>query len=515
MLKKLRIIIGIVFIITLCAGLSACKKSGAFDKYDVLVYYDANGGSFGGIAGVTIVDGFKFSDYETDENGNYHFKLLDPTSEARPAKDKRILDKTQSFNLGWYKTRKSQTDEDGNLLDAEGNSLIEVEGVYYVKGTENDESPVTSEPYYTYDDKWDFENDEFVVNPQNGKAELRLYAGWVPYYFFNYYVQEKGEWVKYGETYFNYENLMKEDSEYYDRNTIWTPEWNEGVMDHDHSYNKGTYTFPKYDGHTFVAAYTDPECTDKIDGSFVHEGTLDVEHAIAINRVQNIYVQFEDGVKYRIEKAEQLSKNVSLNGQYTILDNLAFTDTVKWPAAFVTGTFNGTFVAAEGEITVTGVSIAFNNQSAEYGGLFGRIGAGAVVKGIKFVDVGLDIQETYRRQNCTIGLFSGDINEKATVENITVNGTIRLGKIYNDAVTTCSLNMLVNGENKNGVSVSADGVNLEIYGYLANDGVNYRFDVDPDLTTIDESNGEVKIVYTGGGADGQRQQDSYTKTWRQ
>lgn len=562
MLKKLRIILGLLFIAALCAGLAACKAEGDLDKYDVLVYYDANGGEYSSLSNVTVVDGFCFSDFTADDNGLYHFNLLEPTSSARPYV--LSLTKTQSFRAGWYKTREVVKDEEGRILDSDGRILVEREdndgnivyyvtneegylldeegnalvyrekyhdedenkdydAGYYIVGKNSKSTPAISEPFYTYDDRWDFENDELICDPEegnlldkdgniiakkseNGKYELRLYSGWVPYYYFYYYRQVDGEWVKYGETYFNYS--IVEEENYTDRNTIWTPDWNEGAMDHKHPYKySSTYEFPGLSGHTFVAAYNDEACTDKIEGSTTHNGSLDIEHAAPIDRIQNIYVVFEEGVKFRIETAEQLAKNVNLNGQYTILDNLQFSDGMEWPSAFITGEFNGTFTPEDNKtVTITGAVARFASTTATHGGLFGHIGANAVIKNINFVNVILDITTgANNRQDSSLGLFSGEIEDGATVENITVGGIVKLGKILRfdeNSLNQCRVNLLVFGDNKNGVDLAASGIKLQVYceDNSYGDNINYLFTVDPNATTVD-NDGNVSFAFVDGSDD--------------
>ena len=514
MIKKLRIILGLIFVVALCAGLSACKKTEELDKYDVVIYYDSNGGSYYDRTGVTIVDGFNYSDYEANEDGSYSFKLIEPTSSARPGSI--TLTKPRSFFAGWYETRNDKRDANGNLLDDQDRPLVEKEGVYYVSGTENEKEPIISEPYYTYSGRWDFDK-PFVCTPEDGKTEMRLYAGWVSYYFFDYYVREGNDWVKYGETYFNYD-IVKPDSKYSDYNTIWVPDWKEGVMEHSSNYSDGTkFEFPKLSGHTFVAAYSDPSLAEssKIEKSYTHKGSLDVEHAKAIDSVQNIYVVMEEGEKFRIDKAEQLadSKNVKLNGHYTILKDLVFTDTVKWPSAFVSGTFTGIFTSEEGKaVTITGATATFASRTASYGGLFGRVGAGAVISGINFADATLDITATYNRQECYFGLFSGEISAKASVSAVTVWGTVKLGQIVSDSV--CSVNMLVNGDNKNGVSLAPScGINLQAYGNKISS--YYSFSVKPEETAV-AANGDVTLAFTQNRTERQKDNEIYDiTTWRQ
>lgn len=562
MLKKLRIILGLVFIVVLCASLAACKGTQELDRYDVLVYYDSNGGKYGSRGGITIVNGFCFSDYEEDEEGNYHFKLHAPSIEDKN-QGTLGLGKNGSFYLDWYRTRELVKDDEGKILDSEGRMLIEdvddndgsrnyyvvnSDGYflsengevvvkrsdgYYIINTDTPAKRVISEPLYTYENKWDFENDELICNPEEGtlldkdgnviaqqnkkgKYELRLYTGWIPYFFFHYYTQTAdGEWVKYGETYFDY-SIVNSDNLY---DTIFTPDWSEdGVMEHVNSH-KGSngityrYTFPKVENCTFEAAYTDAACTQQINGSFVHPGTVNRENATAINRVQNIYVKVKDYVEYHISNAEQLAKNARLDGHYIIYtDELEFKGNVKWPNRFVSGEFTGMFVPKDGHLTIKGVSAAFNDNSASYGGIFGRIGAGAVVKGITFVDVQLDVSIELSRQECTLGLFTGEIDKKAEVSDIIISGEnnkILLGKIANAEKNT--INMLVGGDNKGGVTLSEGGVQLWAYGEFYS-STRYRFYVNPEDTVIDDG-GNVQMVLTNTDTRYKTQEFIYITTY--
>lgn len=481
MFKKLKFILGILCVIALCTGLAACKKTDELDKYDVLVYYDANGGEFLGKDNVTIVDGFDYDNFEAEADGTYTFKLLEPTSPKRPESPQ--LTKSQSFFAGWYKTRTAQYDEDGNILDAEGRPLVEVKGenevkgTYYVKGTENAEKAddrIQSEPYYSYDDKWDFENDVLTCDPEDGKIELRLYAGWVSYYFFDYYVEEDGEWVRYGQTYFNYGVLGNE--QYSDRDTIWTPEWKDGAMNHEHSYKDNSkYTFPVVEDCTFKAAYEDEACTQKIEGSVKHGGSLDEEHAKAINPVKNIYVVVEKGVRFRIEKAQQLADNPNPSATYEILDDLDFAD-VKWPAVFSTAVFSGKLIADEsvGAVKISNVSVALSGTYS-YGGLFGMIAPNAEIKNISFENVDVKVASTGTRNDCSIGLFAGEISEKAAVENVTISGSMGLCNIQNNP--NCTINAFVGGDNRAGVTLSG-GVRLYAYGEEADKIYLYHIDIE-------------------------------------
>ena len=531
MIKKLAILLGVIGLGALCAGLAACKKEqNELDKYDVLVYYDANGGGYQNREDVSLVDGFKFDDYEPDAEGNYHFKLTEPTSANR--KNKITLTKDESFFAGWYRTRtiiveddgsiKDSSgrlikedngkyyvvDADGNYVDKEGNVLVKRGDDYYVQGTEDKENRFTSFPQYEYDDYWDFENDTYECS-KTGVRSLTLYAGWVSYYKFEYYYQNNGQWVKYSDgagtgeskSGFDYKTAHAPDSKSFDHDTIWIPRWSKGVMDYEHSYAlSDTYTFPKLAGYTFKAAYSDEACTQKIEDSFTHQGSLDVLHAAPINRVQKIYVEFENGERYRIENAEQLEKNPNLNGYYTILDDLDFSAN-KWPSLFATGTFRGEFCAEDGKtVTISGASTSLD-KTAIYGGLFGKIAKGAKISGITFTEATVTLagtdKDTGKYQSCLIGLFAGEVESGALVSDVTIGGCLVLGQV--SSLSNLTVNMVVGNGNKSGVAVASGGIKLQASGDELIGGV-FTYTVDVENTTID-ADGNVTIRFSSSKRD--------------
>lgn len=529
MIKKLAILLGVAGLGALCAGLAACKKQQSeLDKYDVLVYYDANGGSYTDGENVSMADGFKFSDYEADEDGNYHLKLTEPTSSDRS--EQKFITKSQNFFAGWYKTRTLVTEsdgsikdssgrlikeedgkyyvvnEDGNFLDEDGNVLIERDGKYYVVNTNDEKKREVSYPVYEYDGYWDFENDTLECS-KSSERKLTLYAGWVPYYTFEYYYKENDEWTKYGETYFDYKTTHAPDSRTFDHDTIWVPQWGDVVMNHNHKFEiTDTYIFPKLEGRTFVAAYTDEACTQKIESSFTHQGTLDVLHAVAVNRVQKIYVEFENVVRYRIKTAKQLADNPNLNGYYTILNDLDFSGT-NWPALFATGNFNGEFLAEDGKtVTISNAKATLSSETATYFGLFGKISKDAKVSGITFNDAVVTIKSTGRFQRCFVGTFAGEIEDGATVSSVTVGGNLILEKVNSLSKDTVNINMVVGSGSKEGVTVAGGGIKLQAAGEQqlgeTLGSYVYLFLVDVAETTV-SADGTVNIVFTSIKKDNQ------------
>lgn len=501
MLKKLKILLGAVCLILLCAGLAACKSEDKLAEFDALVYYDAGGTEgFFGNPEVTIVDGFKFSNFQSDENGDYHFKLVDPMSETR--RGDITLTKEGSFCVGWYKTRTEHLDEDGNFVDEQGRSLVLVDGVYYVKGTEEEEKPenrIRSTPYYTYSDRWDFDNDEFVCNPDDDVRELHLYAGWVPDFTFEYYYKDGESWKQLGTTNCKI-NYLKELTST-DKTVAYLPQWSDGKMEHTRSYDYDQtkqFVFPSRSGYTFKAAYLDEQCTQQIDEKTVHTGTIDYDNALAVNGACKIYVEFDEGERYRISTVEQLIKNASTSGYYEILNDLTFTAEQSWPSSFIRSEFKGKFIAANGNVTISGATANFSGiRTTKYGGLFGKIGANAEIKGITFKGAKLYVNSTTSNEESALGLFSGEIDAAAHVEDVAVDGAIYLGNLTSES--TITLNMLVGGENKSGVTCASDGIELwatgEQYGSDNSASKYYQYRVDAENTAVDPASGDVTIVY--------------------
>ena len=477
MVKKLKVLLLVLGACALCSGIAACATMTPPEEYEaqgynITVSYDPNGGSFMGRDGVTIVDMFNPSRYQADADGNVSIKLTEPTDPDRPSGSSEpiTLTRTGYFLAGWYRTRNIVTDTEGNPVDENGAVLEETEdGNYVYVGTET-----TGYPAYTYAGQWDFEEDRLVYDGTEESRTLTLYACWVPYFEFDYYYEENGEWVLYDTTDFDYKTTNAEGSSSFDRDTVWLPQWDDGAMNYGHSYaDSSVFEFPARDGYTFDAAYADAERGQPITDSFEHTGYVDYETGTAVNRVQNIYVDFLEGTRYRIETAEQLSAHGDADGWYEILADLDFgadTDSpVTWPAALSTNVFTGRFYSSEGQhYTVKNISVTHNSRTALQGGLFGSVGAGAVIEDVSFENVTFDIAYAGERlRDLMFGVFAGNIEEGAQLSDVTLTGgTMRIGAIMPG--TGYTINLLANG-NKDGITVE-DAISLTIYGtYLYTD----------------------------------------------
>jgi hypothetical protein len=489
MFKKIKFLLILVGLSALVAGLCACNET-KIDEYQqqgytISVTYDSNGGAFLGRSGVTIVDMFNPQDYTQDSSGKVHIKLLEPTDTSRPSSGSAnvTLAKSQNFLAGWYKTRNVAVNSAGNPVDEDGVEITERDGVYYYSNGQS------ATPAYTYADLWDFSTDTIDYAESDGIVSLTLYAGWVPYYEFEYYYQKDGQWVNYGSTVFDWKSATDETSYDYEGDTVWIPTWNNGAMNYKHIYGTKTFTFPSIDGKTFSKAYADEACTQEITSSIKHNGSLDVATGTAINRIQNIYVTFEEGEIFRIETAAQFAANAKTSGIYQILADLDFDNgNVAWPTAIGTGTFTGKMYSVGGSFKISNVLATHSNGSSKVGGLFGSIASGAEISNLTFENLTFDLAYTGRRLNETnYGLFAGLIDDNATISNVTISGaTFKIGAISlgNDR----NINLIANG---NTAGITCGTVKLTVYGtFLTSDSYNYTI----NLNTIQvDENGNVQL----------------------
>ena len=497
MKKRIKWILSLACLSTLCFGAAACGRGTQIEQYQkegytISVTYNANGGTYLERPGVTIIDLFNPADYEKDENGKVHISLTEPTDASRPtsSSSKVTLTLEGHFFAGWYQERTILTNEAGAVIDTSGVALEKTATGYVYPGT-----TTAAFPAYTYAKYWDFEKDTIDYAEGDGIYEMTLYAAWVPYFEFHYYHQVENEWKLLEATTFDYKSTNAVGSTSSDRDTIWVPDWKDGVMNHEYRYQDNeVYKFPTVEGATFLAAYTDPECQHSIEGSLQHHGELNFENGTAKNNVQNIYIKTIPGLHYKIEKAMDLVMNPNANGFYEIAADLDFTN-LKWPTAFEIGTFTGEFCATEGKtVTIKNVNAKHNSTSAGCGGLFGRIATGAKIANIKFENATLDISATKpRMQEGYFGLFAGMIEEGALISEVSVNGMIRVGEINWDNTNT--LNKLASGQ-LTGVTMGT--VKVQVYGSKNWAEQNsYYYTIDPTEITVDEDN-NILLTYKYG-----------------
>jgi hypothetical protein len=398
---------------------------------------------------------------------------------------------------------------DGKPIDEAGNILVEKDnGTYILATSEGTDKEIIATPAYEYDGYWDFEKDviEYAAADYaetNGICTFTLYAGWVPFYQFEYYREVNGKWEAYGTTSFDYKAANDENNTAFaDVDTLYLPTWVDGAMQYKHS---ATYEFPKVENKTFLAAYTDEACTQEITTSLEHSGSIDKANAKAINPVQKIYVKFEDGVRYKITTAKQLASNGNAKGIYEILADLDFTG-LAWPAALSNNIFTGKFESVNGA-KISNASVTINSDATAYGGLFGQIGAGASVKNITFENATVDFKSVAKRvDEAGFGLFAGNIHENATVENVTVSGTYKIGAFLVQKPAGYAFSLTANGKADGG---TAGAITVQLYGSRKPTGA-YRYYVNPETAKVE--NGVLNLEFATKAEGFESTQENITIT---
>ncbi len=360
--------------------------------YTVSVRFDANGGSFAGSPNeVYIVDVFNPSDYQANGAGNAEIPLVAPDDPIR--KDSAFaISNTGHFLAGWYTERTPRVNDKGEPLDEYG-QLTSVSG---------------REQGYVYSGKWDFASDRLEVSTNDSHAsaenQVTLYAAWVPYFNFEFYAQNDDGTFSLMAT----KQLIE----------IALPEWNltTGKMD--------MKEFPARDGMTFEAAYLDETMTTPADGSV--RGEVDYEHGtVSADGTIRLYTTWKEGTWFRISTPKQFYDNARPGGSYMIEADLDFTGAL-WPAAMSTGEFTGT-IEGNGH-TISNVTVLQGDNSKINGGLFGVLGASAKITDVRLENITYRIVAGSRMQAPNYGLLAGTVHDGATLSNVTLTGTIEIGK---------------------------------------------------------------------------------------
>jgi hypothetical protein len=362
------------------------------EGYTVSVRFDANGGSFAGSPNeVYIVDVFKPADYKTDASGKAQIALIAPDDPIR--KDSAFpVSNTGHFLAGWYTQRTLRVDENGQPLDEYGQPTAQ-----------------SGRPQgYTYSGKWDFKNDRLAVDPNGTKGssenEITLYAAWVPYFNFEFYAAQADGSFSLIET----KQLV----------TIDLPVWNQrtGKLD--------MKDFPAVEGMTFESAFLDEAMTipaeGKVSGAVDYTtGTVESDGTI------RLYTTWMEGTWFRISTPKQFYDNARLGGSYLIEADLDFSGFL-WPTVMSTGEFTGSIVG-NGH-TISNVTVLQGDNSKINGGLFGVLGASSSITDLRLENITFRIVAGSRMQGTNYGLLAGTVQEGAALTNVTITGSIEIGK---------------------------------------------------------------------------------------
>lgn len=469
MKKKLITILMSAAIVACLAGFVSCGKLSAPEQAHkngnvVRVNYDTNGGIIGGGDNVTLFDMFNPHKYTADANGNVHIKVLDPVDERRENigksdSNKNPLTKSGNILVGWYKTR-----------------------------TEN------ADGSYSYSDKWDFKTDSFEVKQNTTGEEFTLYALWTEFFEFDYYrVKSDGNVEFIGKDQLSVIPSEVKGTADETRAAIYLPAWADGAM----NYQTGSYSFPKVSGMTYTAAYLDKECEKEIKTEqgkpFIHSGYID-ENGVAQNRIQNIYVTYEEGERYKISTAEQFAKYANVDGYYEISGDLDFTD-VAWPSSLTFGTFNGRIYGKDGiSVKFSNISAKYSSSSSNRGGLFGEIGDNAVIENVAFENVTVEIAASGMVSDIKYGLFAGNISEKADMTGVSLTGaTLKISGGIDQPSGDYHIHLLANGAIDK-IAADFETFGLEVYGQDI--GGMYFYSFNPEEVSV-EADGSIKLTFVG------------------
>ncbi len=398
------------------------------EGYTVSVRFDPAGGAFANTENVQVVDVFSLADAKKDSAGNYQFKLITP-DDSRRGDRAFSISKNGCFFAGWYRECSPRTDASGNPLDAYGRPTSE-------SGLEQG---------YTYSGLWNFESDTLSVPEGNYSSEepfMTLYAAWIPYFNFEFYVQN----AEGGFDLYESKQLISLD----------IPAWDltSGKLNMN--------SFPEISGKTFVGAYLDEAMTQPVTEKL--SGNIDYEHGISATEKICVYTKFAEGEWYRISSAEQFVKNSKLGGCYYIEADLDFTG-LNWSAALAGGAFTGK-IEGNGH-KFSNITFIQADNSKTNGGLFGSLASGASLRGVNFENIKYTLGAGSRMQAPHFGLLCGQLSADATLDGVTVANSefIISGDIYPQEYT---LGMLTgNGDNRNtslsGIKVSlAEGAETKI-----------------------------------------------------
>ena len=390
------------------------------DGYTVSVRFDPVGGAFANTENVQVVDVFSFADAKKDSAGNYQFKLLTP-DDIRRGDRAFSISKNGCFFAGWYRECSLRTDEAGNPLDAYGRPTSE-------SGLEQG---------YTYSGKWDFAADTLSVPEGNYSSEepyMTLYAAWIPYFNFEFYVQNADG----GFDLYESKQLI----------SLGIPEW-------DLSTGKINMNgFPEISGKTFEAAYLDEAMTKSVTETLT--GDIDYEHGIGATEKICVYTKFAEGEWYRISSAEQFVKNSKLGGCYYIEADLDFTG-LNWSSALAGGAFTGK-IEGNGH-KFSNITFIQADNSKTSGGLFGSLSSGASIVSVNFENIKYTLGAGSRMQAPVFGLLCGQLSADAVLDSITVENSefIISGDIYPQEYTLGAL--VGNGA---GRSISLSGIKVSL-----------------------------------------------------
>ncbi len=472
-------------VVVSCSGKTDVDKAAA-NGYTLTVKFDLGGGIIGGDENVSLMDMYRPEDYTADENGDVHINLYDPTYGERP-------------NIGYNASTNPYP------LTNLGHLLIG----WYSERTQ------TESGEYEYSGRWDFSSDKVTMKRVGEKKEVTLYAAWTEFFEFDFYaLGENGATTLIETKTLDYIPSRVAGTPNEEKTGVYLPYVEDGATVYETSYaSSGSFEFPKIEGKTFKAAYADKEKTQPITTSkgspWKHNGSVDEQKGVAENRVQDIFIEYEDGVYYDISTADQLIKYADNNDYsvYRINADLDFTDKT-WPSAFANGWFTGKMYSSDGNHTIKNVKASVQVTGAS-SGLFAEVAEGAIIKDIVFEDLTVDFASGTFTNDTKCGLFSGNISENATVDVTISSATVKVGFVMQSRDTEdYEFNLIACGD-KSGIKCDVDNIKLFIYCDLdLYDAVKeINFSIDP-MDVIKSSDDKVVFKFLESLAEQSKYQNN-------
>ena len=358
-----------------CAPNKTPYELNDLDNFTVSIKYDANGGLFTDNTTV-ITDSYNIADLAPNDQGQVQIALLPPDDPGRGT-DAFAPRNNGYFLAGWYSNRLETTDEAGNIT-------------------------------YSYEDKWDFENDLLSLDPNGNytasKPELTLYAAWVPLFEIELYALDSGEKV----STMTFDPTVTEE--------VLVPAWDETT---------GTVKmngFPEREGYTFNGLFYDELGSQAVSTASVsHPGTVDTSTGTAADISMKLYVDYLEGDWYQIYNAEQFADNASLKGNYILHADLDFSDEI-WPTNLMYGNFTGT-IEGNGH-TIKNIDLRQTNNSKVNAGLFGNLTEDAKLNNVIFDHASFTIEAGTRVKGTSFGLLAGTISDGAVLTDVRVANSV-------------------------------------------------------------------------------------------
>lgn len=521
-MKKTKVIIGLGLALCAAAALGACAAAGEGDDlirkgYNVVVSYELNGGVFGagsssaGSSGGAEEDeipaAFSIVHYYKGSELSGGVALLEPGSKEFEVGGTNLSTVARGgyFQIGWYRSMEPRVNEKNEPLDENGELCSE-----------------TGKPQgHVFSGKWDFGEDrlteaDFPAGPDEKNAyRFTLYAAWSPNYIYEFYREktdgelaaEKQKYEADQQKQIADGTLKPEDAKPFVEEkwlmygSINRPNDGSPVAIPALDPETGAWEYgvvPQYAGHTIEKIYSDSALAEEYTSPIAHGGQVDEEIGTAENMIVRCYTTWRDGVWYEIRTAEQFYDNFDAAGCYVIKSDLDFTG-VRWNGS--NKTFTGKIVGNGYTISnLVGEQREETNAPLHAGGVFGVISAEASITDVHFENLAFNLYYCdYLRatSGATYGLFAGSIEEEATVENVTVTGTLNLGMLTN----RFDMNGSYFGNFAVGL-VSGDAVNKEI----SSDGCSVGYlEVDVIIRNEDGSTRQAKgypVKATSVGQDG-------------